>query len=111
MTQLTSRQSDNDDDVFKLFKIDDRTVFGEGEFKELKTKIRTKERELSQLRKTTEKDVAVLTEELDSLEIEQRVCVDTKRKAEEEIRRLQEVVRIVMRISVGWNRRGRPRKV
>ena len=74
MMKITPRQSGDDDMVFGPFKIDDRTV-GEGEFKELETRIKTKERELSQLRQTTEKDVAVLTEELDRACVRACVCL------------------------------------
>ena len=91
MMKITPRQSGDDDMVFGPFKIDDRAV-GEGEFKELETRIKTKERELSQLRQTTEKDVAVLTEELDSIETELRLSLNKRMKAEQEIRRLHNVI-------------------
>ena len=81
---LTTDNSATEVDM-KMNKI--REVMKENE--ELKAKIKTKETELSQLKSTSEKDIAVITEELDSLDTELKVSVDTKIKAEQEIRRLQ----------------------
>ena len=62
------------------------------ENEEMKSKIKTKEGELSQLKSTSEEEVAVITGELDTIKTEQKVSVEGKKKAEEGIRRLQEIV-------------------
>ena len=62
------------------------------ETEELKSKIETKEMELSKLKSTSQNYVAFITEELDTIETVLRVSFDTKMKATEEIRRLQEIV-------------------
>ena len=62
------------------------------ENEELKTEIKAKETELSQLKSKSEKEVAVFTTELDSLESDLKDSVDTKMKAEQEMRRLQVIV-------------------
>ena len=77
---LTTDNSATEVDM-KMNKI--REVMKENE--ELKAKIKTKETELSQLKSTSEKDIAVITEELESLDTELKVSVDTKIKAEQEI--------------------------
>ena len=62
------------------------------EKEELKTKIKTKETKLSQLKSTSWKDEAAMTEELDTIESELGVSIDIKMKVEKKIRRLQEIV-------------------
>ena len=62
------------------------------ENEELKSKIKTKEGELFQLKSTSEKDNEDIAKELDTIETERRVTVDSKRNAEQEIQRLQEII-------------------
>ena len=59
---------------------------------QLKAKIKTKELELAQLKSTFHKDLAAVTEELETIETKLKVSVDTKIKAEEEIRRLRGII-------------------
>ena len=56
----------------------------------MQNKVKTKETELSQLKSKSEKDIAVITAELETLETEMKVSVETKKKAEEEILRCVE---------------------
>ena len=59
---------------------------------ELKREIKTKESQLSQKKFKSKNDVAVISEQVDNIETELKVSVDRKMKAEEEIRRLQNVI-------------------
>ena len=67
-----------------------RDVLKENE--ELKTKIKTKETELFHLRSSSEKDVGDIKRELDTIETEQRLSVEVKTNAEQEIQRLEEII-------------------
>ena len=58
----------------------------------LKKKIKTKQNELIRLKSTFEKDVTVLTKEMESIDTKLKVSVEKKMKVEEEIRKLQEIV-------------------
>ena len=59
---------------------------------ELKTKIKEKEGEIVQLRATADKETEDLSNDLEMIEKEIEMFAETKKKAEEEIRRLQEVI-------------------
>ena len=48
------------------------------ENEELKSKIKKKKREILHLKSTSQKEIAVISEELDNLESEIKVSVDTK---------------------------------
>ena len=54
--------------------------------------MKTKQMDLSNLKSTSEKDIAVITEELETIESELKVSVDTRIEAEDEIRRLEKVI-------------------
>ena len=60
---------------------------------ELKEKIKRKESELLQLKSKSDNYVASMTEELNTIETKLRVSLDTKMKAEEEMLRLQGIIR------------------
>ena len=62
------------------------------ENEELKAKIEVKEKELSQLKSKSEREVLAITNELESLDTELKIYFDSKIEAEEEIQRLEETV-------------------
>lgn len=85
LTKIDTNNSATKDEK-KMNKVRDIKM----EKEELTTKIKTKQRKLSQLKSKSEKDVAVLTEEVDTIENKLRAPVDKKLKAGEKMRRLQE---------------------
>ena len=62
------------------------------ENEELENKIKRKEMDISQLKSRSEKYVAVMNKELETIETELQDSVETKNEAEDEIRRLQKVI-------------------
>merc|ERR1711997_761453 len=58
----------------------------------LRTKIKEKEGEILQLKRTSDKDAEDISKDLEMIETEIETFAETKKKAEEEIRRLQGVI-------------------